>query len=204
MKKLNIGMIGYGFMGRTHSNAFSQVNHFFDVPYQPVLKTVCARNAERAQAFAAKWGYESVETDWRKRGRISGYRPDRYRQPQRHARRNRHRRRQGRQDGDVRKAAGPQRRRSRSHGESRGSRRRAQHGLVQLPPRPRRHARQATDRRGPPRPHLPLPRQIPAGLDHLDRTSAGRRRPLAPRRRAWPAAASPAICWRTASIPPCG
>ena len=35
MKKLNIGMIGYGFMGRTHSNAFSQVNHFFDVPYQP-------------------------------------------------------------------------------------------------------------------------------------------------------------------------
>jgi predicted dehydrogenase len=66
MKKLNIGMIGYGFMGRTHSNAFSQVNHFFDVPYQPVLKTVCARNAERARDFAAKWGYESVETDWRR------------------------------------------------------------------------------------------------------------------------------------------
>src|SRR5215470_6851205 len=65
MKKLNVGMIGYGFMGRTHSNAFSQVNHFFDVPYQPVLKTVCARNPERAQDFAAKWGYESVETDWR-------------------------------------------------------------------------------------------------------------------------------------------
>src|SRR5450759_4443087 len=65
MKKLNVGMIGYGFMGRTHSNAFSQVNHFFDLPYQPVLKTICARNAERAQAFAGKWGYESVETDWR-------------------------------------------------------------------------------------------------------------------------------------------
>src|SRR5260370_22077524 len=65
MKKLNIGMIGYGFMGRTHSNAFSQVNHFFDVPFQPVLKTVCARNSERAQDFAAKWGYESVESDWR-------------------------------------------------------------------------------------------------------------------------------------------
>jgi len=53
MKTLNIGMIGYGFMGRTHSNAFSQVNHFFDVPYRPVLKTVCARNAVRAQAFAS-------------------------------------------------------------------------------------------------------------------------------------------------------
>jgi predicted dehydrogenase len=66
MKKLNIGMVGYGFMGRTHSNAFAQVNHFFDIPYQPVLRTVCARNAARAQAFASKWGYESVETDWRK------------------------------------------------------------------------------------------------------------------------------------------
>ena len=66
MKKLNIGMIGYGFMGRTHSNAFSQVNHFFDVPYRPVLKTVCARNADRARDFSARWGYETVETDWRK------------------------------------------------------------------------------------------------------------------------------------------
>src|SRR5260370_41228569 len=66
MEKLNTGMLGYGFMGRTPSNALCQVNHFFDVPYQPVLKTVCARNAERAKSFAAKWGYESVESDWRK------------------------------------------------------------------------------------------------------------------------------------------
>ncbi len=66
MKKLNIGMVGYGFMGRTHSNAFRQVARFFDVPYEPVLKTICARNAERARAFAANWGYESVETDWRR------------------------------------------------------------------------------------------------------------------------------------------
>jgi predicted dehydrogenase len=66
MKKINIGLVGYGFMGRTHSNAFAQVNHFFDVPYRPVLKTVCARNSARAEAFAAKWGYESVVTDWRK------------------------------------------------------------------------------------------------------------------------------------------
>jgi predicted dehydrogenase len=65
VKDLNIGMVGGGFMGRTHSNAFSQVNHFFDVPYRPVLKTICGRNAERAKAFAARWGYQSVETDWR-------------------------------------------------------------------------------------------------------------------------------------------
>src|SRR2546421_1174774 len=66
MKQLNIGVVGYGFMGRTHSNAFRTVGKFFDLPYQPVLKTVCARNAERAKAFADRWGYESVTTDWRK------------------------------------------------------------------------------------------------------------------------------------------
>ena len=65
-KPLRIGMIGYGFMGRTHSNAYSQVNHFFDLAYKPVLKAVCARNAEKVQAFADQWGYESIETDWKK------------------------------------------------------------------------------------------------------------------------------------------
>jgi len=66
MKNLNIGLVGYGFMGRTHSNAFHQAPHFFPLPARPVLKAVCARNADRAQAFASNWGYESVETDWRK------------------------------------------------------------------------------------------------------------------------------------------
>jgi len=65
-RPLNIGMIGYGFMGRAHSNAYSQVNHFFDLQYRPVLKAICARDEAKAKAFAATWGYESVETDWRK------------------------------------------------------------------------------------------------------------------------------------------
>ncbi|HEV2947863.1 MAG TPA: Gfo/Idh/MocA family oxidoreductase [Gemmataceae bacterium] len=65
-KPLNIGMIGYGFMGRAHSNAYRKVNNFFDLEYRPVLKSVCARSADKAKAFADKWGYESVETDWRK------------------------------------------------------------------------------------------------------------------------------------------
>ena len=65
-KPLNIGMIGYSFMGRAHSNAFRQVSQFFDLPYRPVLKAACARSAGAAQAFADQWGYESVETDWRK------------------------------------------------------------------------------------------------------------------------------------------
>jgi len=42
-KNLNIGIVGYGFMGRTHSNAYLQAPHFFDLPYRPVLKAVCAR-----------------------------------------------------------------------------------------------------------------------------------------------------------------
>jgi len=65
-KTLNIGMIGYGFMGKVHSNAYASVNNFFDLQHKPVLKAICARNAEAAQAFADTWGYESVETDWRK------------------------------------------------------------------------------------------------------------------------------------------
>jgi myo-inositol 2-dehydrogenase/D-chiro-inositol 1-dehydrogenase len=65
MKTLNIGLVGYGFMGRTHSNAFLQAPRFFDLPYRPVLKAVAARNADRVKAFAANWGYESAETDWR-------------------------------------------------------------------------------------------------------------------------------------------
>ncbi len=65
-KPLNIGMIGYGFMGRTHSNAYNRVSNFFDLEYKPVLKAACARNVENLQAFANKWGYESIETDWRK------------------------------------------------------------------------------------------------------------------------------------------
>jgi len=65
MKPLNVGLIGYGFMGRTHSNAHRKVNHFFDVPYRPVLKTVCGLVDAEAKAFAAKWGYESYTTNWR-------------------------------------------------------------------------------------------------------------------------------------------
>ena len=64
-KPLNIGLVGYGFMGRAHSNAFRQAANFFDLPFTPVLKALCARTGDRAQAFASRWGYESVESDWR-------------------------------------------------------------------------------------------------------------------------------------------
>ena len=65
-KELRIGLIGTGFMGRTHSNGYNRVANFFpDLEYTPVLKAVCSRNIEKVQAFADQWGYESVETDWR-------------------------------------------------------------------------------------------------------------------------------------------
>src|SRR6202521_3125082 len=64
-KDLNVGLVGYGFMGRTHSNAYLQAPRFFDLPYRPVLKAVCARNADRVKAFAENWNYQSIETDWR-------------------------------------------------------------------------------------------------------------------------------------------
>jgi predicted dehydrogenase len=65
-KQLRIGLIGYGFMGRAHSNAYAQVGHFFPSSYDVVLQAVCGRDATAAQAFADKWGYKSIETDWKK------------------------------------------------------------------------------------------------------------------------------------------
>src|SRR5258708_7192634 len=65
MRDLNVGLVGYGFMGRTHSNAFLRAPRFFDLPRRPVLKAVAARNEERVKKFAANWGYESYTTDWR-------------------------------------------------------------------------------------------------------------------------------------------
>lgn len=66
-KQLRIGLVGTGFMGRTHSNGYNRVPNFFpDLEYTPVLKAVCSRNKEKVQAFADQWGYESIETDWKK------------------------------------------------------------------------------------------------------------------------------------------
>ena len=65
-KQLRVGMIGYGFMGRAHSNAYKQVGQFFPSQHEVILKAACARDADKIKAFADQWGYESTETDWRK------------------------------------------------------------------------------------------------------------------------------------------
>ena len=205
MKTLNIGLVGYGFMGRTHSNAFLQAPRFFDLPYQPVLKAVCARNAERVETFADNWGYESVETDWRKLDRAQGHRRHRHRQPERHAPRDRDRRGAGRQDGAVREAARrgtpPKRKEMVDAVETAGVPNTVWYNYRRVPAVT---LVKQLHRRGQARAHLPLPREVPAGLDDLAGPAAGRRGPVAARRRRSPAAASPATCSRTASTPRSG
>ncbi|MFH0796062.1 MAG: Gfo/Idh/MocA family oxidoreductase [Candidatus Omnitrophota bacterium] len=65
-KEIRIGLIGYKFMGKAHSNAFHQVGHFFSPKAKPVLKAVCGRHPEELKEMSKKWGYESCETDWRR------------------------------------------------------------------------------------------------------------------------------------------
>ncbi len=65
-KQLRVGMLGYGFMGRAHSNAYKRLNDFFSVEHRPVLKVACARKEDKLKSFAENWGYERTETDWRK------------------------------------------------------------------------------------------------------------------------------------------
>jgi predicted dehydrogenase len=63
---LNIALIGQGFMGRAHSNAWHQANHFFDLPVHPCRKVICGRNRAALEQMAATWGWEEIETDWRR------------------------------------------------------------------------------------------------------------------------------------------
>ncbi len=65
-KSVNIGMVGYKFMGKAHSNAYRQVARFFDCAVTPVMKAICGRNKAGATQAAQQFGWESVETDWRK------------------------------------------------------------------------------------------------------------------------------------------
>ena len=61
---VNVALIGQGFMGRTHSNAWGQVAKFFKPPLKPVMHAVYGQQAEDPAAYAAKWGWKSHSTDW--------------------------------------------------------------------------------------------------------------------------------------------
>lgn len=65
-KRLNVGLIGYQFMGKAHSNAYRQVGRFFDLPVEVGMHTLCGRHEAAVKAAADKFGWDKVETDWRK------------------------------------------------------------------------------------------------------------------------------------------
>ena len=64
-RELRIGLIGYKFMGKAHSNAWHNVDRFFELPAQPVMQVVCGRNGRAVKAFAKQWGWRNVETDYK-------------------------------------------------------------------------------------------------------------------------------------------
>ena len=64
-EKLNVAMIGSGFIAKAHSNAFRQVGRFFATPFEFQLKAICGRNRAKLEAMSAQWGWEEISTDWR-------------------------------------------------------------------------------------------------------------------------------------------
>jgi len=64
-RKLAVGMIGYNFMGKAHSNAWRQAPRFFDLPADIEMKTVCGRSAESVERAARQLGWAATSTDWR-------------------------------------------------------------------------------------------------------------------------------------------
>jgi predicted dehydrogenase len=65
-KEIRVALIGCKFMGVAHSNAFRNADLWFDLPVNVRLKVVCARNMEHLGTFARRYGWEEIETDWRK------------------------------------------------------------------------------------------------------------------------------------------
>ena len=64
MREINVALIGEGFMGRTHSNAWSQVNKFFKPPVRPIMHTTFGQKEENPEVFAKHWGWINVSTSW--------------------------------------------------------------------------------------------------------------------------------------------
>jgi predicted dehydrogenase len=63
-KSVNVALIGQGFMGRSHSNAWGQVGKFFKPSLRPVMYAVFGQPEENPSAFAANWGWQNASTDW--------------------------------------------------------------------------------------------------------------------------------------------
>jgi predicted dehydrogenase len=64
-RTLNIGMIGYKFMGRAHSNAWLKADKYFDLRARPVMKMICGRDKAGVAGACSRWGWNQFVTDWR-------------------------------------------------------------------------------------------------------------------------------------------
>src|SRR6267143_1080722 len=65
-RTLAVGLIGYNFMGKAHSNAWRQAPRFFNLPATPRLRTICGRSRAAVKKAATKLGWENAQTDWRR------------------------------------------------------------------------------------------------------------------------------------------
>src|SRR5260221_10956389 len=65
-KTMNVAIIGTKFMGKAHSNAWKNAPHFFNMNIHPALKVAVGQDKKALEAFAKTWGWEEIETDWRK------------------------------------------------------------------------------------------------------------------------------------------
>uniref|UniRef100_A0A7C1JSD5 Gfo/Idh/MocA family oxidoreductase n=2 Tax=Chloroflexota TaxID=200795 RepID=A0A7C1JSD5_9CHLR len=64
--EIGVGMLGYAFMGKAHSNAFKKIPYMmYPPPAIPKLVAICGRNEEATRAAAVRFGYERYYTDWR-------------------------------------------------------------------------------------------------------------------------------------------
>jgi predicted dehydrogenase len=63
--ELRVALLGQGFMGKAHSNAYVQAGHFFDLPYRIRRRLLCGRDQTTLTAMAERWGWEETTTDWR-------------------------------------------------------------------------------------------------------------------------------------------
>ncbi|MEU5881869.1 Gfo/Idh/MocA family oxidoreductase [Spirillospora sp. NPDC047279] len=65
MTTVGVGMVGYAFMGRAHSQAWRSVVPFFDPPVRPVMAALAGRTGNEVRAAADRLGWASAETDWK-------------------------------------------------------------------------------------------------------------------------------------------
>ena len=167
VKPIGVGMLGYAFMGKAHSNAYKTLAYMtWPPPLMPQLVAIAGRNEEAVSEAAQRYGFAGHVTDWKALIADERVRAVRQRGPEQPARGADDRGRGGRQARDLREAAGPRRGGVlRDVAARRGDGRQA-HVRVQLPLRARDPARAPDHRVGRARRDPALPRRVPAGVGH--------------------------------------